>query len=480
MKGKLITEKFDSPILAKLAKEHGGVSVSINGGMRDGAKAWYRGNSIDLSSIKDDMLGDVFQYYTGPYTHNDEMTPDQRDNAVIFNDGYAVALKPYSYHKKNGTEEPHDKVSKPSKYGSGIGDTGDHNREPSSFIDDGGKVQGQKYNAYGVSDDAGYANGVRNALSGNKADAEYWDKMVADCEAKADKAREEGNMTMYYAYVRRGNEYRQLARNARGSIANLRNTAKGIVKNHQKHSVKPMPIPENKGKKKLVITQEQFRRLNEADANIVVPFKGNTPQQANAAYQDARNQIDYAKSHASNGDVTVSLQGDNYDENKPSQVATLDPNNPNITTQLDSSLFNANPGVEVKDKEVYEGKVYTKKQLEEARIFNIKKNGKHYTKRKLQEIFGEDDYIDPEELIETLEQIGDFLYVINYFGTWRVSAANASHVQDEIFDDIRSAGYLEYSHDVDDMVEPKVGSDYYVVKLCSLPDQEDYYVVVED
>ena len=480
MKGKLITEKFDSPILAKLAKEHGGVMVSINGGMRDGTKAWYRGNSIDLSSIKDNMLGDVFQYYTEPYTHNDEMTPDQRDNAVIFNDGYAVALKPYSYHKKNGTEEPHDKVSKPSKYGSGIGDTGDHNREPSSFIDDGGKVQGQKYNAYGVSDDAGYANGIRNAFNNNKGDASYWSKMAQEAQANAEKARDEGDMTMYYTYLRRKKEYENYAKDASSNMSDLRNRGKNLVKNHQKHSVKPMPIPENKGKKKLVITQEQFRRLNEADANIVIPFKGNTPQQANAAYQDARNQIDYAKSHASNGDVTVSLQGDNYDENKPSQVATLDPNNPNITTQLDSSLFNANPGVEVKDKEVYEGKVYTKKQLEEARIHNIKKNGKHYTKRKLQEIFGEDDYIDADELIDTLERIGDFLYVINYFGTWRVSAANASHIQDEIFDDIRSAGYLEYSHDVDDMVEPKVGGDYYVVKLCSLPNQEDYYVVVED
>lgn len=477
----ILLEKFASPMLAKLAGEHGGVMVSINGGMRDGARAWYRGNSIDLSSVNDSMLGDVFQYYTAPYTTNDEMTPDQKDNAIIFNDGYAVALKPYSYHKKHGTEEPHDKVRKPSKYGTGIGDTGDHNREPSSFIDDGGKIQGQRYNPYGVSDDAGYANGIRNAFNNNKNDASYWAKMAEEAQADAEKARENGDMTMYYTYLRRKKEFEDYAKNASANMSDLRNSGKNLVKNHQKNSVKPMPIPENTGKKKLVITQEQFKRLNEADANIVVPFKGNTPQQADAAYRDARNQIDFAKSHSDNGDVTVSLQGDTFDENKPQQTVALDPNNPNLTSQLDTSLFTANPGVQVRDKEVYtEGKHFTKKQLEEARIRNIKANGKHYTKKMLQEIFGEDDYIDAEELIGTLEGMGDFLYVINYFGTWRLSAANASHIQDEIFDDIRKAGYLEYSHEVDEMVEPKVYGDYYVVKICSLPDQDDYYVVVEE
>ena len=231
-------------------------------------------------------------------------------------------------------------------------------------------------------------------------------------------------------------------------------------------------------KKKLIITQEQFRRLDE-EAKIVVPFNGNTPQQANAAYQDARNQIDYAESHAQGGDVTVSLQGTGADENKPSQAVTIDPNNPNITTQLDANLFNANPSAEIKDKEVYESQTFTKKQLEEARVANIKKNGKHYTKKMLQEVFGEEDYIDKDELIGELDGIGDFLYVMNFFGRIKLSCANSSEIQDEIFNDIRSAGYLEYSHDVDYLVEPKVSGDFYVVKLCSLPNDNDYYVVVE-
>ena len=231
-------------------------------------------------------------------------------------------------------------------------------------------------------------------------------------------------------------------------------------------------------KKKLIITQEQFRRLDE-EAKIVVPFNGNTPQQANAAYQDARNQIDYAESHAQGGDVTVSLQGTGADENKPSQAVTLDPNNPNITTQLDANLFNANPSAEIKDKEVYEGQTFTKKQLEEARIANIKKNGRHYTKKMLREGFDDDDVIDRDELIETLRNWGDFMYVLPSFG--RVSGANSSEIQEEIFDDISCAGYLEYSHDIDYLVEPKVYGDFYVVKICSVPkpNTEDYYVVVE-
>ena len=74
----LLNEKFASKILSKLAAEHGGIEQFINGGMRDGAKAWYGGDSIDLASVTDEML-------TGePFKYDDNITNDQFNNAILF------------------------------------------------------------------------------------------------------------------------------------------------------------------------------------------------------------------------------------------------------------------------------------------------------------------------------------------------------------------------------------------------------------
>ena len=383
----ILLEKFASPMLAKLAKEHGGISRWINGGMRNSTNAWYRGDSIDLATVTDEMLDKPFQYYKAPYERNLDITIDQRDNMILFNDGWAVALKPYSYHKYNGTDEPQKKPVNRDKYGSGIGDTGDHDRTPSPFVAGGGKTQGQVYNPYGVSTDAARANGIRTAFNNNLNDQKYWAKEAEKYRNQAEEARRNGDMTLCYSLLKRAEEAENQKAHSSKNMSTLKKSGSDLLKNHQRGSVTPIPMQEtNTMRKKLVITQEQFRRMNEGDAHIVVPFNGNTPQQADAAYKDARNQIDFAKSHSDNGDITVDLQGSGFDENKPQQTVALDPNNPNVSTQLDSSLFNANPGVQVQDKEVYtEGKAFTKKQLEEARIRNIKANGKHYTKKAIKE-----------------------------------------------------------------------------------------------
>lgn len=198
-------------MLAKLAKEHGGISRWINGGMRDSTDAWYRGNSIDLATVTDEMLDKPFQYYKAPYERNLDITIDQRDNMILFNDGWAVALKPYSYHKNNGTEEPHSIQRKPSKYGTGIGDTGDHNRTPSQFVAGGGKTQGQVYNPYGVSQDAAAARAIRNAYNNNKVDAEF--------------------------YKQNGIKDREQA--ALGNMRDLKQRGANLLRNHQSGSVTP-------------------------------------------------------------------------------------------------------------------------------------------------------------------------------------------------------------------------------------------------
>ena len=45
--GKL-NEAFSSIKLADMAKQHGGIEISINGGMRNGANAFHGGSSVDV------------------------------------------------------------------------------------------------------------------------------------------------------------------------------------------------------------------------------------------------------------------------------------------------------------------------------------------------------------------------------------------------------------------------------------------------
>lgn len=170
----MINESFSSRKLAQYAKEHGGIEIWRNGGMRNGANAWQRGNSIDLSQVTDDMLN-------GEPVNYDNMK--NKDNAILFNDGTAVQLKPYS-------EVPApEKKSKPSRYMTGIGDTGDHDKKP-PFNNPDAKIQKQEYNPWGISQKAAEAHYGREAIQNNKNDIDYinshkenypnWKKLTSD------------------------------------------------------------------------------------------------------------------------------------------------------------------------------------------------------------------------------------------------------------------------------------------------------------
>ena len=49
-----LNEAFSSRKLADMAKQHGGIEISINGGMRNGTNAFHGGSSVDVSKITDD------------------------------------------------------------------------------------------------------------------------------------------------------------------------------------------------------------------------------------------------------------------------------------------------------------------------------------------------------------------------------------------------------------------------------------------
>lgn len=153
----MINEKFNSNKLAQYAKEHGGIEVWRNGGMRNGANAWQRGHSIDLSQVTDDMLvGEPVKY--------DSMK--NQDNAILFNDGTAVEIKNY------GEMPAPEKKKKPNRYMTGIGDTGDHDKKP-PFNNPDAKIQKQEYNPWGISQKAAEAHYGREAIQNNKNDIDY-------------------------------------------------------------------------------------------------------------------------------------------------------------------------------------------------------------------------------------------------------------------------------------------------------------------
>lgn len=154
----MLNEKFSSKKLAQLAKEHGGIGVSRNGGIRDFVKAWQYGHGIDVSTVTDDMLvGEPFEY---DYR---TITPSQHNNAILFNDGYAIEID-----KNAETKKPISGERKIARFGSGVGDTGDHNKSRGGFVGKGKDVVSAPYNGFAFSDRAGEAQGKREALGYNK------------------------------------------------------------------------------------------------------------------------------------------------------------------------------------------------------------------------------------------------------------------------------------------------------------------------
>lgn len=167
--GKL-NEAFSSRKLADMAKQHGGIEISINGGMRNGANAFHGGSSVDVSKITDEMLSGE------PFKYDYKNTPDKvAANLIHFKDGYAVSLKPYDLKSDNNIN-PERPRQKPSRYGTGIGDTGDHNKKESPFFKNGKKDVGPEYNGFGVSSRAGESQHYREAIKNNKNDIKYYEE----------------------------------------------------------------------------------------------------------------------------------------------------------------------------------------------------------------------------------------------------------------------------------------------------------------
>ena len=280
--GKL-NEAFSSIKLADMAKQHGGIEISINGGMRNGANAFHGGSSVDVSKITDDMLiGEPFKY-------DYKNTPDKvAANLIHFKDGYAVSLKPYDLKSGNNinTERPRQK---PSRYGTGIGDTGDHNKEESPFFKNGKKDVGPEYNGFGISSRAGESQHYREAIKNNKNDIKYYQEHPDD-------------------------EYSKNAINkAKKNIQTIKGYGKELL-NKRKNESKKMKqaIKLNESQLKKIVAESVKRALKESFIGADNQFDDNVAQKAQSPSDVFKmNYWIYKTESKGNGELVLRCYTDN-------------------------------------------------------------------------------------------------------------------------------------------------------------------------
>lgn len=163
----MVNENFSSQLLAKYAKEHGGLKVGRNGGLRDGVRAYHGGGKIDPAKVTDDMLqGEPYKYDW------QNSTEEEYNNSIHFADDYAVMLKPYDHKRDDNINVPSQR-KKPSRYYTGVGDTGDHDKSKGGFVGKGKDNVSAPYNGFSVSSRAGEAQHYREALKNNHNDINY-------------------------------------------------------------------------------------------------------------------------------------------------------------------------------------------------------------------------------------------------------------------------------------------------------------------
>ena len=91
------------------------------------------------------------------------------------------------------------------------------------------------------------------------------------------------------------------------------------------------------------------------------------------------------------------------------------------------------------------------------------------------------DGMTKDDLANWCLNVGDFLYIFNVFGKWRISSANSQEVQDEIANDIINCDSIEKTHKMDWLIENNFdrmfGSDHVAVFLLHGTKDGDYYII---
>lgn len=137
--------------------------------------------------------------------------------------------------------------------------------------------------------------------------------------------------------------------------------------------------------KKVIITRNQLKMINENIVNITAKAGGNSTSDFINTVGNVNTQNDINKAGRV-GDVNLTISGPESNDTQPVQTVNVAPGETAqsaIQNQANDDLIRAGGKVEVTGDGFGESKIFTKKMVEEARIDSMRKTGKVMTKKEL-------------------------------------------------------------------------------------------------
>lgn len=155
--------------------------------------------------------------------------------------------------------------------------------------------------------------------------------------------------------------------------------------------------------KRIIITRSQLNEVMDSQKTQVV-FDGNNANEMGVNAQEKYN--DAIRSGLKPNAIQMNGKSvNNNASDKDETIIGFDTNEPNIRDAVSNSVQNAvNNGADINKLNVQgnteditngvsESKKYTKQQVERARLYEMRRNGKIMTKKELRETFGEEENI---------------------------------------------------------------------------------------
>lgn len=157
--------------------------------------------------------------------------------------------------------------------------------------------------------------------------------------------------------------------------------------------------------RRIIITNKQLNEVmkrtkndinEESTVTIAAKAKGNSLTDYSTAATSPNTLSDIQKAKAV-GDVNLKVTGPKEDDSQPTQeidVTAGDTVQNAISTQGNPALVQNGGAIKITGDNFGEGRVYTKKSIEEARLKKMRMEGKTFTKKQLNETFLLEGFIE--------------------------------------------------------------------------------------
>ena len=139
--------------------------------------------------------------------------------------------------------------------------------------------------------------------------------------------------------------------------------------------------------KKIIVSKSQLFKLNEESVNIGAQALNNTTSDFINAATNPNTVNDVNKAKAA-GDVNLIINGPQSNDTQPQQIVNVAPGETvqnAMNNQTNDEIIRNGGSVKISGDGFGESKLFSKKMIEEARLFNMRKNGVIMTKKQLSE-----------------------------------------------------------------------------------------------